>query len=311
MSDLERDLAGMFARLGDNPPPPTSAPEPTPVRPPPSTPAPPAAPATPAQHPPSTPAHAPRSATSRGPVASEPSVRSSAGFAGTAALGSIVAAILLIAGSFLPWVTFTSAGVRIEVTGTGSMTGSSRGESVTEELVGATAPGVWTILLGAIIAVGAFLLLRTRAPRVGAGAIVLAGIAATSVTALFASGIISELSNDDDYGKVAAGTGLWMAIGGAVLAIAAGIAGLVFKPDLSSGQEVATHLPQNAPVRQAPPSSAPHTPSNSPAPRSVPSPPHQPVDFDTRMANLKKLGELRDAGILTQQEFEEQKARLL
>ena len=35
------------------------------------------------------------------------------------------------------------------------------------------------------------------------------------------------------------------------------------------------------------------------------------ADVDERLARLGKLGELRDAGVLTPQEFEEQKRRIL
>jgi Short C-terminal domain len=53
-----------------------------------------------------------------------------------------------------------------------------------------------------------------------------------------------------------------------------------------------------------------------PRPRSRPPPqapaaPAQPADMGDRIAQLKELGELLSAGVLTQAEFEQQKARIL
>jgi len=39
--------------------------------------------------------------------------------------------------------------------------------------------------------------------------------------------------------------------------------------------------------------------------------PAQPDDMTERLANLTKLGELMNAGLLTQAEFDQQKARVL
>jgi hypothetical protein len=39
--------------------------------------------------------------------------------------------------------------------------------------------------------------------------------------------------------------------------------------------------------------------------------PAQPADMNDRLAQLKQLGELLSAGVLTQAEFEQQKARIL
>ena len=54
-----------------------------------------------------------------------------------------------------------------------------------------------------------------------------------------------------------------------------------------------------------PPSAAP-----VPAP-SAPAAPAQPVDMGERLAHLAQLGELMKAGLLTEAEFEQQKARIL
>jgi len=54
-------------------------------------------------------------------------------------------------------------------------------------------------------------------------------------------------------------------------------------------------------------------PPQQPPPPQHPAPPAQAQPDDTagRLANLTKLGELMNAGLLTQAEFEQQKARIL
>ena len=71
----------------------------------------------------------------------------------------------------------------------------------------------------------------------------------------------------------------------------------------------------------APPPQAPSQPPQAPAqppqayaepvPPQAPAAPAQPADMNDRLAQLKQLGELLSAGILTQTEFEQQKARIL
>lgn len=46
-------------------------------------------------------------------------------------------------------------------------------------------------------------------------------------------------------------------------------------------------------------------------PPQEPAAPAQPADMSDRLAQLKQLGELLQAGVLTQAEFEQQKARIL
>ncbi len=48
-----------------------------------------------------------------------------------------------------------------------------------------------------------------------------------------------------------------------------------------------------------------------PVPPQAPAAPAQPADMSDRLAQLKQLGELLSAGILTQAEFDQQKARIL
>ena len=72
----------------------------------------------------------------------------------------------------------------------------------------------------------------------------------------------------------------------------------------------------NAAAAPAPPPPAPYA---DPAPPqqayAEPAPPPQPpapaTDMSDRLAQLKQLGELLQAGVLTQAEFEQQKARIL
>ena len=75
----------------------------------------------------------------------------------------------------------------------------------------------------------------------------------------------------------------------------------------------------NAAAVPAPP---PPTPYAAPAqpqqayaepvpPPQAPAAPPQPADMNERIAQLKQLGELLSAGVLTQAEFEQEKARIL
>jgi len=61
----------------------------------------------------------------------------------------------------------------------------------------------------------------------------------------------------------------------------------------------------------APPAPAPQAPvAPAPAPHA-PGAPAQSPDMGERLAQLKQLGELLSAGVLTQAEFDQQKARIL
>jgi Short C-terminal domain len=63
-----------------------------------------------------------------------------------------------------------------------------------------------------------------------------------------------------------------------------------------------------APPPSAQPQQAYAEPASSP---QAPAAPPQPADMGGRLAQLKQLGELLQAGVLTQAEFEQQKARIL
>ena len=64
---------------------------------------------------------------------------------------------------------------------------------------------------------------------------------------------------------------------------------------------------QQAAAWQAQQQPPPQRPAQHPAPPAQ----AQPDDTAERLANLTKLGELMNAGVLTQAEFEQQKARIL
>ena len=73
-------------------------------------------------------------------------------------------------------------------------------------------------------------------------------------------------------------------------------------------QAAAWQAPQ--PPQQQPP---PPPPLQQPPPQQYHAPvaPTQPDDMAEKLANLTKLGELMNAGLLTQAEFDQQKARIL
>ena len=54
-------------------------------------------------------------------------------------------------------------------------------------------------------------------------------------------------------------------------------------------------------------------PEPEPAPQQAYAPPPAPsgVDYETKLSQLKQLGELRDAGVLNDAEFEMQKSKIL
>ena len=62
---------------------------------------------------------------------------------------------------------------------------------------------------------------------------------------------------------------------------------------------------------QPPPQQPPPQQYHAPAAPAQPVVPAQPDDMAGNLANLTKLGELMNAGLLTQAEFDQQKARIL
>jgi Short C-terminal domain len=81
-------------------------------------------------------------------------------------------------------------------------------------------------------------------------------------------------------------------------------------------QGAATAVPAPPPPAQHMAPAQPQQPHAEPAPpqpqqpHAEPAPP-QPADTSDRLAQLKQLGELLSAGVLTQAEFEQEKARIL
>jgi len=76
-------------------------------------------------------------------------------------------------------------------------------------------------------------------------------------------------------------------------------------------QGTAWQAPQPPPQQPPPPQyHAPVAPAQPAAP-AQPVVPAQPDDMAEKLANLTKLGELMNAGLLTQAEFDQQKARIL
>ena len=70
-----------------------------------------------------------------------------------------------------------------------------------------------------------------------------------------------------------------------------------------AAQEAAAAPPQQA---YAQPQYAPPPPAYAPPPPAAPEP-----DMDTKLAHLKELASLHDAGVLTDEEFYAQKAKIL
>ena len=91
----------------------------------------------------------------------------------------------------------------------------------------------------------------------------------------------------------------------ATVAVASSVHGRIQRRQQArwAAQDQASAAPMPAP--QAPVAPAP--PQQAPAPQA----PAPPPDMGERLAQLAQLGELMKAGILTEAEFEQQKARIL
>lgn len=69
--------------------------------------------------------------------------------------------------------------------------------------------------------------------------------------------------------------------------------------------------PPPPPPQYAAPAPPPQAYAEPVPPPQAPAAPAPPADMSDRLAQLKQLGELLSAGILTQAEFDQQKARIL
>jgi hypothetical protein len=78
----------------------------------------------------------------------------------------------------------------------------------------------------------------------------------------------------------------------------------------AQGQADAAAVPAPPPAQHAAPAQ-PQAHAEPVPPPQAPAVPAQPADISDRLAQLKQLGDLLSAGVLTQAEFEQQKALIL
>ena len=100
----------------------------------------------------------------------------------------------------------------------------------------------------------------------------------------------------------------------ATVAVASSVHGRVQRRQQNrwAAQDQATGgVPAPAPPAQYAAPGQPQQTYAEPAPPQAPVAPAQPADMGDRLTQLKQLGELLSAGVLTQAEFEQQKARIL
>ena len=76
-------------------------------------------------------------------------------------------------------------------------------------------------------------------------------------------------------------------------------------------QGSAAAMPAPPPAQYAAPAHPPQARAEPVPPPQAPAAQPQPAGMNERIAQLKQLGELLSAGVLTQAEFEQQKARVL
>jgi hypothetical protein len=96
----------------------------------------------------------------------------------------------------------------------------------------------------------------------------------------------------------------------ATVAVASSVHGRIQRRQQArwAAQDQASTAPMPAPQAPAPPAPPPQAPPRQAPPPQAPPP---PPDMGERLAQLAQLGELKKAGILTEAEFEQQKARIL
>ena len=97
----------------------------------------------------------------------------------------------------------------------------------------------------------------------------------------------------------------------ATVAVASSVHGRIQRRQQArwAAQDQASAGPVPAP--QYPPAAPPHQVYAEPVPPPAPVSPAQPVAGNDRLAQLKQLGELLSSGVLTQAEFDREKARIL
>jgi len=97
----------------------------------------------------------------------------------------------------------------------------------------------------------------------------------------------------------------------ATVAVASSVHGRVQRRQQNrwAAQDQASGAPVSAPPPQYPAQAQPQQAYAEPVP--PPPGPAQPTEMNDRLAQLRQLGELLSSGVLTQAEFEQQKARIL
>ena len=79
----------------------------------------------------------------------------------------------------------------------------------------------------------------------------------------------------------------------------------------AQGQAAVAAVPAPPPAQHTAPAQPQQAHAEPVPPPQAPAVPAQPSDVSDRLAQLKQLGELLSAGVLTQAEFEQQKALIL
>jgi Short C-terminal domain len=100
----------------------------------------------------------------------------------------------------------------------------------------------------------------------------------------------------------------------ATVAVASSVHGRVQRRQQArwAAQDQASGAPVPAPPPQYPAPAQPQQAYAEPVPPPpAPASPAQPAGMNDRLAQLRQLGELLSSGVLTQAEFEQQKARIL
>ena len=99
----------------------------------------------------------------------------------------------------------------------------------------------------------------------------------------------------------------------ATVAVASSVHGRIQRRQQNrwAAQDAAATPAPPPPPQYAAPAHPPQAYAEPVPPPQVPAGQPQPADMNDRIAQLKQLGELLSAGVLTQAEFEQQKARIL
>ena len=99
----------------------------------------------------------------------------------------------------------------------------------------------------------------------------------------------------------------------ATVAVASSVHGRIQRRQQArwAAQDQASAAAMPAPPPQYAPPAPPHQVYAEPVPPPAPASATQPAGTNDRLAQLKQLGELLSSGVLTQAEFEQEKARIL